>query len=95
MKDPIKIIHKFKNNNRRIQYKVYIYVGNMIPKNIMKILESFENKDFFTTLNTISKNDYSEMEKFYGNKWYEKFFLSYHITSMRKTINRIGVKKKA
>ena len=95
MKDPIKIIHKFKNNNRRIQYKVYIYVGNMIPKNIMKILESFENKDFFTTLNTISKTDYSEMEKFYGNKWYEKFFLSYHITSMRKTINSIGVKKKA
>ena len=44
MKDPIKIIHKFKNNNRRIQYKVYIYVGYLVPKEIMTILNFIINK---------------------------------------------------
>ena len=50
MKDPIKIIHKFKNNNRRIQYKVYIYVGYLVPKEIMTILNSIIDKDFYLTL---------------------------------------------
>ena len=56
MKDPIKIIHKFKNNNRRIQYKVYIFVGSLVPKDVMKILDSIAEKDFYTTLNTLAKN---------------------------------------
>ena len=58
MKDPIKIIHKFKNNNRRVQYKVYVYVGSLVPKDIMKILESIADKDFYTTLNTLTNNEY-------------------------------------
>jgi hypothetical protein len=66
MKDPIKIIHKFKNNNRRIQYKVYIYVGYLVPKEIMTILNSFIDKDFYLTLNTLSKKQYTELEKMYG-----------------------------
>ena len=45
MKDPIKIIHKFKNNNNRNQYKVYIYIGYLIPKEIMTILKNIENSD--------------------------------------------------
>ena len=94
MKDPIKIIHKFKNNNRRIQYKVYIFVGQLVPKDIMKILDSIENKDFFTTLNTLSKAEYKELENYYGEYWYEKFFISYHINSMRYLINHTGSKKK-
>ena len=49
MKDPIKIIHKFKNNNRRIQYKVYIYIGYLVSKEVMTILNSFIDKDFFLT----------------------------------------------
>ena len=95
MKDPIKIIHKFKNNNRRIQYKVFIFIGMLVPKNIMKILEIIQNKDFYTSLNTLSKSDYSEMEEMYGTYWYEKFFISYHINSMRYLINNTGVKKKS
>jgi hypothetical protein len=95
MKDPIKIIHKFKNTNRRIQYKVYIFVGSLVPRNIMKILESIEEKDFYTTLNTLSKNDYNELESMYGEFWYEKFFISYHINSMIKLILNTAVKRKA
>ncbi len=95
MKDPIKIIHKFKNNNRRIQYKVYIFIGSLVPKEITKILESITDKDLYTTLNTLSKNDYLELEKLYGEYWYEKFFISYHINAQRNSINTTSAKKKS
>ena len=94
MRDPIKIIHKFKNNNRRIQYKVYIFIGSLVPKEILKILESFVDKDLYTTLNTLSKNEHTELEKLYGEYWYEKFFISYHINSQRNMIDSTGAKKK-
>ena len=40
MKDPIKIIHKFKNVNKRIQYKIFIFVGSLVPDDILKILDN-------------------------------------------------------
>ena len=95
MKDPIKIIHKFKNNNRRIQYKIYIYIGSLVPKEIIKILESITDKDFYTTLNTLSKNEHNELGKIYGEYWYEKFFISYHINAQRNIINSTTPKKKS
>ena len=95
MKDPIKIIHKFKNNNRRIQYKVYIFVGSLVPTDIMKILDSIIDKDFFTTLNYLIKTDYEKLEQFYGKFWYEKFFLSYHLNSQRLNIINTASKKKS
>ena len=95
MKDPIKIIHKFKNNNRRIQYKVYVFVGPLVPKKIMNILESFKEKDLFMTLNTLSKNEFEELNDFYGDYWYEKFFISYHINGMRRLVNNTATKKKS
>ena len=55
MKNPYKIIHKFKNNNGRIQYMIYIFVGPLIDNEILKILDSFANKDFYNTISTISK----------------------------------------
>ena len=94
MKDPIKIIHKFKNNNRRIQYKVYIFIGSLIPNDIHKLLESITDKDFYTTLSTISMADYNKLAEFYGEFWYEKFFLSYHINTQSKIINSTPAKKK-
>ena len=95
MKDPIKIIHKFKNNNRRIQYQVYIFIGSLVSKEIMKILESISDKDFYTMLNTITKKDYDALVNEYGEYWYNKFFLSYHIKSQIKLINTTLNKKKS
>ena len=43
MKNPIKIIHKFKNNNLRTQYKIFIFIGSQLEDNIMKILRIIEN----------------------------------------------------
>jgi len=93
MKDPIKIIHKFKNNNRRIQYKVYIFIGSLIPNDIYKLLESIKDKDFYTSLNSLSIADYNKLVNFYGEFWYEKFFISYHINAQRNIINSTPKKK--
>ncbi len=95
MKDPIKIIHKYKNNNRRIQYKVYIFVGSLVPTDIMKILDSIVDTDLFSTLNSLIKTDYEKLEQFYGKFWYEKFFISYHINSQRSNIINNATKKKS
>ena len=93
MKDPIKIIHKFKNNNRRTQYKVYIFIGSLIPNDIYKLLESIKDKDFYTSLNTISIADHNKLVNFYGEFWYEKIFISYHLNAQRNIINSSSKKK--
>lgn len=94
MKDPIKIIHKMKNNNRRVQYKVYIYIGSLVPNKITKILESIAEKDLYVTFNTLSTDDYKQLETMYGEFWYEKFFISHHIYKQRSDINNTAMKKK-
>ena len=40
--NPIKIIWKYKNSNKRIQYNTYIFVGNMVSKDIMNILNDIK-----------------------------------------------------
>jgi hypothetical protein len=95
MKDPIKIIHKFKNNNRTIQYKVYIFIGSQVPKEVTNILDSIIDKDFYTTLNTITKSEYEILEKVYGEFWYDNFFISYHLKYQRNMIDSTNMKKKS
>jgi hypothetical protein len=95
MKDPIKIIHKFKNNNKTIQYKVYIFIGSLVPTEIMNILDTIIDKDFYITLNTITKTEYKILENFYGEFWYDKFFISYHVRNQRLIINNTSTKKES
>lgn len=87
MKNPYKIIHKFKNNNGRTQFFVYIFVGPLVNDDIMKILKSIKNKDFYNTLTSISKNNFKAMEDYYGEKWYNYFFTLEHIGYSIKKIN--------
>ena len=94
MKNPIKIIHKYKNNNRRIQYKIYIFVGPSVDENIMKILNSIKNKDFVSTLLYLSNKQIKEITDYYGEKWYEFFFTSYHINNMLSLLSTNKEKKK-
>ena len=86
MKHPIKIIHKYKNNNRRVQYNIYIYIGKLLPSSLTDILEYIKNKDFYTVMANIKKSDYNELEEYYGKYWYNYFFTSYHINAQKKNI---------
>ena len=90
MKNPYKIIHKFKNNNGRIQYFIYIFIGPLIDDELLKVLESFRKKDFFSTITTINKKNLRIVENFYGEKWYKNFFTIEHISY---SINKITSSK--
>jgi hypothetical protein len=93
MKNPIKIIHKFKNNNRRAQYQIYIFVGSLVDKEIMDVLELIKEKDFYNTLIYLSKKKYKLISDYYGEEWYNYFFSSYHLKSQKKNINKNSNKK--
>jgi hypothetical protein len=97
MKNPIKIIHKIKNTNKRIQYLLYIFIGHniMISNNhIMKILENIKDLDFYETLRHLSKDDFKTLEEIYSENWYEKLFISHHLIAQRKKINNNAIYKK-
>ena len=81
MNDPIKIIWKYKNNNRRIQYNTYIFIGNLLPRGIQEILNKITDLKFYDTMIKLHKDEHKKMEDFYGNEWYLKFFNIYHINS--------------
>lgn len=92
--NPIKIIWKYKNTNRRIQYNTYIFVGNMIPKDLMAILNNIKDLSLYDTLISLKKDEYKKLENFYGEKWYEKFFNIYHINSSINIIRETSSQKK-
>ena len=94
MKNPIKIIHKFKNDNKYIQYKVYIFVGNLIDDSLMKILKYIEDKDLLTTFNLLSTKEIKQLESYYGEKWYEFFFISDHINFQINNVKNNSSKRK-
>lgn len=81
MNDPVKIIWKYKNNNRRIQYNTYIFIGSLVPQNIQTILNKITDLKFYDTLITLHKDEHKKMEDFYGEEWYLKFFNTYHVNS--------------
>ena len=92
MKDPIKIIHKFKNINRRVQYILYIFIGSLVPSPVYNVLKLIKDTDFYNTLITLKQNEYDLLVKTYGEYWYELFFISYHINAQKKIINNIKIK---
>ena len=87
MKNPFKIIHKFKNDNNRIQYLVYIFVGSHLDDEIIQILESIKDKDFYDTLIFINTKKRKILESVYGQNWYTFFFINDHVTYSIKKIN--------
>lgn len=94
MKNPYKIIHKFKNDNGRIQYLTYIFIGPLVPEEILKILKGFQDKNFINTLRSIPKKHVKLLENYYGSKWYLLFFNLQHINSNLEQINNSNTVKK-
>jgi hypothetical protein len=87
MDDPMKIIFKFKNNNKRIQYHTYIFIGD-IPKQLLSILNSIQDKPLYDSLIHLSKADYNKLVNYYGDHWYKKFFNTYHINNTIQTVQK-------
>jgi len=79
MINPIKLIYKYKNLNRRVQYQLFIFVGFNIPENIKKILLKIKELKFYDTLMKLDKKEIDNLVKYYGEDWYKKFFTSEHL----------------
>lgn len=78
MNDPIKIIWKYKNNNSRIQYHTYIFIGK-VSNQIMSILNKISDLSFYDSLIKLNKDEYLQLESYYGSSWYNLFFNKYHV----------------
>lgn len=87
MNDPIKIIHKYKNNQKRVQYNVNIYIGP-VEQNIMTILNTIKDMSMQDTLINIDINDINLLTNKYGEYWYVYFFILPHIKHTLKIINK-------
>ena len=94
MDNPIKIIHKFKNNNRRNQFITYIFVGPLVDNDLENIFENIKDKNLYDTLNNLSKNKIELLENKYGEYWYKFFFNKYHIKKQINDILKNSNKKK-
>lgn len=100
MDDPIKIIWRYKNNHRRTQYHIYIFIGK-VPADILKILNKISDLNLYNTLISLTKSEFKRIEEFYGSYWYIKLFNVYHInytislikessTQRKELIDRLG-----
>ena len=91
---PIKIIHKFKNNNRQTQYLQYIFIGSNVDDEIISILEYIKNKSFFECYDNLSKPKLEKLANYYGDKWYTFFFNRYHLAEQFNSILKNSNKKR-
>ena len=78
--EPIKIIYKYKNINRKNQYITYIFLG-VLGKKYDKILSKIENLDLYESLLEITKEEELKLIEGFGDLWMIKFFNIYHISS--------------
>jgi hypothetical protein len=93
--DPVKLIFKYKNNNRRVQYQVYIFLGNHdISDSLKKIHNRIKDMGLLETLTNLSPADLKALEGMYGVQWYRKLFISHHILATFESIRSTPSKKK-
>ena len=78
--EPIKIIYKYKNFNRKNQYLIYIFLG-VLGKKYEKILSKIENLNLYESLLEISKEEEIKLIEGFGELWMLKFFNIYHISA--------------
>ncbi len=87
--EPIKLIYKYKNNNRKSQYITYIFLGD-IGKKYESILKKIEKLSLYDSLITLSRDEELKLMKGFGELWMTKFFNIYHISSF---VNKLDKKQ--
>lgn len=93
MDDPIKIIWKYKNKNRRTQYNQYIYIGP-VSSEVLKILNKISDLSLYDTWVSLSKSELKILEIKYGEFWYNNFFNTYHTNNTITLIRDTNAQKK-
>ena len=93
MNSPIKIIYKYKNDNRKNQYQYYIFVGSLLQPNLLKVLKKIQDLNFFDTLVTLSDKELGLLTDFYGEFWYKYFFITEHLSFSMTNISKSSQKR--
>ena len=79
MNTPLKIIHKYKNFNKKIQYNILIFVGSLLSESLNNILLKIKDKNLFNSLTELNDVEINLLIKQYGEYWYTFFFPNKHI----------------
>jgi hypothetical protein len=87
MDKPYKIIWKYKNDNRYVQYNINIFVGN-VDKKLKKILEKIQNLNLFDSLIGINIQESKLLQETYGEDWYKYFYNTHHIMDTINYVNK-------
>lgn len=85
--DPIKLIYKYKNNNKKNQYLLYIFVGS-IGKRYEDIFKKIENLNLYDTLLKINEEEFTRLNTGFGESWINKFFNIYHISGFINNLDK-------
>lgn len=93
MDKPFKVIHKYKNNNRRIQYHVNIFIGDLVDEKCMKVLNKIKNLSLYQSLVKLSGPEKKTIVSKYGEFWYEHFFNRYHIRQTFLDVEKNNLQK--
>ncbi len=94
MDDPVKLIYKYKNINKRTQYQLFIFLGYLIDDDIIKILKKIKDLNFYDTIMELSNKEIEKITNTYGKFWYMKFFLLDHLELSFNLIEKTPQKKK-
>jgi hypothetical protein len=89
---PIKIIWKYKNLNRKVQYDTYIFIGQVNIK-IINILNKIKKLSLYDSFIKLDIHEIKILIEEYGDLWYKYFFNNYHIEHTFETIKMNNVLK--
>ena len=76
-----KIIYKYKNINKNIQYDIFIFLG-ITNTSIIDILNIIKNYSFLDVLTKLNSNYHLKLIEYYGDNWYNNFFTYHHINNI-------------
>jgi len=93
MDNPIKVIYKYKNDNRKVQYQYFIFVGSLVGPAMQKIFKKIEKMNLFDALITLTEKEYGLLIATYGEQWYTFFFLTEHISFSIQNIVKSSQKR--
>lgn len=75
---PYKLLWRYRNKNDRLQWNMYIYVGNVIPA-MKRTLQKIAPLSMYDTLTTIDNKERHHLEAAWGPTWFQYLFPSAHI----------------
>lgn len=95
MNEPVKVILKYKNNHKKIQYLTYVFIGIMVEPAILTILYKIQKLGFYDSLISLTNYEITLLETNYGEYWYSYFFITSHLEFSKELVSKSKTQKQA